>query len=436
MLYALSTPKGGSLRCVECGTENRPDRKFCAQCGAPLATACRACGASNLPNERFCGECGSPLERRAAAGAGTTSDGTIAGAHRDKSSETDTGVDDVARAAPSAGAERRLVSVLFADLVGFTPLAETKDPESVRELLDTYFAAARGVVDRYGGTIEKFIGDAVMAVWGAPVSHEDDAERAVRAGLDLVEAVAALRERTGVADLAARAAVLTGEAAVTVGARDQAIVAGDLVNSAARLQSVAAPGAVLVGEATERATRDAIVFEPAGEHVVKGRALPISAWRAMRVVAGRRGVGRADRLEAPFVGRTSELRALKDALAATGAERRPRHVAVIGQAGIGKSRLAWELEKYVDGLVESVYWHRGRSPSYGEGIAYWALADMVRSRAGILETDAPTEAARKLSATAVEYLPDPEDRRWIEPHLRALLGIDESTAGDRSEQFG
>ena len=328
------------------------------------------------------------------------------------------------------------MSVLFADLVGSTAIAESLDPEAVREVLGAYFATAREVIERYGGTVEKFIGDAVMAVWGAPTAHEDDAERAVRAGLDLVDAVAGLRGRTGVADLTARAAVLTGEAAVTLGAQGQGLVAGDLVNTAARLQGVAAPGTVLVGEATEQATRDAISFEPAGEHVVKGKQAPVEAWRAMRVVAGRRGAGRSDRLEAPFVGRAAELRALKEALAATGSERRARYVAITGQAGIGKSRLAWELEKHVDGLVESIYWHRGRSPAYGEGIAYWALGEMVRSRVGLLETDSPGVAAAKLSAAVAEYVTDADDRRWIEPHLRVLLGLEGPSGGDRNEQFG
>ncbi|MFL5675173.1 MAG: AAA family ATPase [Chloroflexota bacterium] len=412
------------MRCAACGTENRPDRKFCAQCGAALARPCPTCGAANLPGERFCGECGRALEDGAASvdslpTAAGTSTGSSAGP-----------------TATAGGAERRLVSVLFVDLVGSTAIAEAKDPESVRELLGDWFETARAVIDRYGGTVEKFIGDAVMAVWGAPAAHEDDAERAVRAALDLVDAVGSLGERAGVGDLAARGAVLTGEAAVTLGAQGQGLVAGDLVNTASRLQGVAAPGTVLVNEGTEQATRDAIAFESAGEYDMKGKAMPVAAWRAVRVVAGRKGAGRADRLEAPFVGRAAELRALKDALAATGAEHRARYVAITGQAGVGKSRLAWELEKYLDGLVESIYWHRGRSPSYGEGIAYWALGEMVRSRAGILETDSPAVSTAKLSTALETYVADPEDRRWIEPHLRVLLGLDTASGGDRNEQFG
>ena len=160
------------------------------------------------------------------------------------------------------------------------------------------------------------------------------------------------------------------------------MVAGDLVNTASRLQSVAPPGTVLVGEATMLAAADAIAFEPAGEQLLKGKAAPVPAYRALRVVAQRGGVGRSEQLEAPFVGRGPELRMLKDFHVATGAERRPRLVSIIGQGGIGKSRLVWEFLKYIDGVTEVVYWHQGRSPAYGEGISFWALAEMVRGRAG------------------------------------------------------
>src|SRR5438093_10609582 len=182
--------------------------------------------------------------------------------------------------------ERRLVSVLFADVVGFTALAETRDPDEVRDLLSRYFDTARQIVLRYGGTVEKFIGDAVMAVWGTPVAQEDDAERAVRAALDLVAAVATFGHEVGAPDLRARAGVLTGEAAVTIGAEGQGMVAGDLVNTASRVQAEAAPGTVLVGEVTRRATEAAIMYEEAGSHQLKGKAEAILLWRAARVVAG------------------------------------------------------------------------------------------------------------------------------------------------------
>ena len=286
-----------------------------------------------------------------------------------------------AEAAEAPTAERRLVSVLFADLVGFTTLSESRDAEAVRELLDRYFETATQIIGSYGGTVEKFIGDAVMAVWGAPTAFEDDAERAVRSALDLVAAVEAIGEEIG-AELLLRAGVLTGEAAVTLGATNQGMVAGDLVNTASRLQSVAPPGTVLVGESTMQAASGAIAFEPAGEQLLKGKAAPVPAYRALRVVARRGGAGRSEQLEAPFVGRAPELRMLKDFHVATGAERRPRLVSIIGQGGIGKSRLVWEFQKYIDGVTEVVYWHQGRSPAYGEGISFWALAEMVRGRAG------------------------------------------------------
>jgi class 3 adenylate cyclase len=210
-------------------------------------------------------------------------------------------------ATESATAERRLVSVLFADLVGFTPFAEERDAEEVRDILSRYFAIATEVVERYGGKVEKFIGDAVMALWGAPVAREDDAERAVRAALDLVDAVSSLGPT-----IQLRAGVLTGEAAVTLGATNQGMVAGDIVNTAARLQSIAPPGRVLVGESTHHAASNAIAFEQAGEQVLKGKASPVPAWLALRVVAQRGGRGRSDALEAPFVGRDDELRLVKD----------------------------------------------------------------------------------------------------------------------------
>ena len=326
-------------------------------------------------------------------------------------------------ATSSPVAERRLVSVLFADLVGFTTLSETRDAEQVRDLLSRYFESARQIIGAYGGTVEKFIGDAVMAVWGAPTAFEDDAERAVRSALDLVAAVGAMGDEIG-AELELRAGVLTGEAAVTLGATNQGMVAGDLVNTASRLQSVAPPGTVLVGEATLKAAADAIAFEPAGEHVLKGKAAPVPAFRALRVVAQRGGVGRSEQLEAPFVGRGPELRMLKDFHLATGEERRPRLVSIIGQGGIGKSRLVWEFLKYIDGVTEVVYWHQGRSPAYGEGISFWALAEMVRSRARITEADDPASQRTKLAASLSEWVTDEAERRWIEPRLLQLLGLD------------
>jgi class 3 adenylate cyclase/tetratricopeptide (TPR) repeat protein len=393
------------MRCQACLSENREGRRYCAGCGAELVVGCPACGSANEPGDRFCGACGTAMAQAAPAAAAT----------------------------PPPATERRTVSVLFADLVGFTVLAGARDPEEVRELLTSYFDAARSAVERHGGTVEKFIGDAVMAVWGAPTSQEDDAERAVRVALELVDAVHALGERTGI-ELGARAAVATGEAAVTVGAVGQGIVAGDLVNTASRIQGAAEPGSVLVDDATRRMTEAAIVCEAAGTFDLKGKPEPVALWRAMRVSAARRGVGRSAGLDPPFVGRDRELRLLKDVFHATEGGR-AHLVSVTGIAGIGKSRLAWEFEKYADGLAGEVLWHRGRCLSYGEGVAFWALAEMVRMRAQIAE-DEPVEAAeRKLAAAVGEWVHDPADREWVTPPLLHLLGVAAVADADRERLF-
>ena len=285
--------------CSNCGEINAVERKFCGECGAPLAQLCAACGARNPVGVKFCGECGSSL--------GASGDG--AGVLPPKPATVGS--------ASTVLAEIRLVSVLFADLVGFTTLSESRDPEEVRDLLSRYFDVCRGLIERYGGTVEKFIGDAVMAVWGAPTATEDDAERAVRTALELVAAVAALGAEVGAPTLRARAGVLTGEAAVTLGAAGQGMVAGDLVNTASRLQSAAEPGCVVVGEATMRAAGQAIAFKPLDPLTLKGKQEPVAVWEAQRVVAQRRGIGRSERAEPPFVGREEELRLLKELFHAT-----------------------------------------------------------------------------------------------------------------------
>ena len=404
--------------CPSCGFENPGGRRFCSRCGSSLALACPSCGAGVVAEDRFCGECGAPLGVKPALTQGERPGATP-------------GPEPWA-----TEAERRLVSVLFADLVGFTTLSEGRDPEEVRELLTRYFDTARRLVGRYGGVVEKFIGDAVMAVWGTPAAQEDDAERAVRAALDLIEAVAALGAEVGAPDLRARAGILSGEAAVTLGAEGQGMVAGDLVNTASRVQSAAAPGTVLVGEATRRTTEAAVIYQEAGAHALKGKAEPVRLWRALRVVAGVGGAQRSTGLEAPFVGRERELRLVKELFHATAEEGRAQLVSVVGVAGIGKSRLAWEFFKYIDGLSETVRWHRGRCLAYGEGVTYWALAEMVRGRAGILEGEEPVAALDKLRAAVEQHVPDPEERSWVEPRLAHLLGLQERVAADPQDLFG
>jgi class 3 adenylate cyclase/tetratricopeptide (TPR) repeat protein len=395
--------------CPSCATENQASAKFCVECGTALALACPSCGSPHAAGQRFCAECGTAL------GASST--------------------EPVAPPAEAPVAERRLVTVLFADLVGFTAASEQRDAEETRELLSRYFDTCRRLIELYGGTVEKFIGDAVMAVWGTPTATEDDAERAVRAALDLVAAVSALGQEASVEELRARAGVLTGEAAVTVGAEGEGMVAGDLVNTASRVQSVADPGTVFVGDATRRSTEQTIVYEDVGSFEFKGKDSLTPLWKAQRVVSGLRGSLKSHGLEAPFVGRDRELRQIKDLFHASAEEGKAHLVSVTGIAGIGKSRLGWEFYKYFDGIATTVYWHRGRCLSYGEGVTYWALADMVRMRCRIAEDEEPASARTKLAQTLEEHILDPEEREFLEPRLAHLLGLAEHQTRDQQDLF-
>jgi tetratricopeptide (TPR) repeat protein len=302
-------------------------------------------------------------------------------------------------------------------------MSENRDPEEVRELLSRYFDTARTVIDRYGGIIEKFIGDAVMAVWGAPIAEETDAERAVRAALDVVAAVGQLGIDLGVPELAARAGVVTGEVAVTIGATGEGMVAGDAVNTASRVQAAAGRGAVLVDAATRRLASTAVGFENAGDHQLKGKLEPEQLWLAVRVLAGLGGSQRVDGLEAPLTGRDAELRTMKELFHATAERRVPRLVVVSGPAGVGKSRLGWEFEKYIDGLADVVLWHRGRCLSYGEGVAFSALVEIVRQRLGIADEDPPEVAARKLVDGVARLVPDPDEQMYVGARLGRLLAL-------------
>jgi class 3 adenylate cyclase len=327
------------LVCPECGRENPADARFCSACGTRLGSA--------------------PQEARE---------------------------------------ERKVVSVLFADLVGFTSQAERLDPEDVRATLTPYYARLRSELERHGGTVEKFIGDAVMAVFGAPVAHEDDPERAVRAGLAIRDSI--------VEDgrLQVRVAVTTGEALVSLGAspaEGEGMVAGDVVNTAARLQGSAPVNGVLVDETTYRATQQRIDYREAEPVQAKGKAKPVAVWDA-REARSRFGVD-VEQAGAAFVGRRRELDFLTDALARAREERSPQLVTLVGVPGIGKSRLVYELSRLADAEEELIFWRQGRSLPYGEGITYWALAEMAKAQAGILDSDSPADADRKL-AEAVEAL--------------------------------
>lgn len=246
------------MRCPACGAGNDDAALFCEDCGSPIAPICQNCGTAATPGKRFCRRCGAPLSEPRSA---DTSPQVVGGG--------------VVLPERTAVAERRLVSVLFADLVGFTTLSEMRDAEEVRDLLSRFNEICRVAVERYGGIVENFIGDAVLAVWGSPTAHEDDAERAVRCGLELVDAISVLGEEVNAPGLSARAGVLTGEAAVNFGSTSERMIAGDLVNTASRLQSVAEPRTVYVGEATYQASNHAIAFSEVGELTLKGKDEPV-----------------------------------------------------------------------------------------------------------------------------------------------------------------
>ena len=405
------------MQCASCGAQSAPGKRFCGDCGAPLAATCPHCGATVEAQQRFCSDCGTPL---AATGPATAASPAAPVAPPD---------------APVT--ERRVCSVLFCDLVGFTPLSESRDAEEVRELLSRYFDTARTVIDRYGGTIEKFIGDAVMAVWGTPVASEGDAERAVRAALDLTDAIADLGRTVGAIGLAARAGIVTGEVAVTIGAVGEGMVAGDAVNTASRVQAAAPSGQVLIDDTTWRVVREAIACAAAGAFELKGKSEPVPLWRAQRVISAVGGGQRIDGLEAPLVGRDAELRLVKELFHVCADRRSARLVSVVGPAGVGKSRIGWEFFKYIDGLKSTVWWHRGRCLSYGDGVAFFALVEMVRQRLGIAEDDPTDTAADKLAAGLEQFVPDTAVRDYIRPRLAQLLGVDAGLAAPlpRDELF-
>ena len=323
-----------------------------------------------------------------------------------------TGRGRTAKTAPeiAVAGELRVVSVIFCDLVGFTSRSETLEPDVVRELLSGYFDEARAIIGRHGGMIEKFIGDAVMAVWGVPVALENDAERAVRASLELVDAVQAFGEAHQLEGLAARVGVVTGQAAA-MDSVEEGIVVGDRVNTAARIQALAEPGAVYVDDTTRAATA-------AADRLPRRRR------------AHRQGQGRHRAASGGPSGPSPGPSAANREQRARGRARRPRQRAAARQGpvpqlrrtawraaasrssvrpGVGKSRLAWEFDKYVDGLAFDILWHRGKCLSYGDGVAYWALAQIVRQRFGIGEQD-PTDVVRTKLAAGIDEL-DREARR-------------------------
>jgi predicted ATPase/class 3 adenylate cyclase len=325
-----------------------------------------------------------------------------------------------------AAEERKVVTAVFVDLVGFTGRSERLDPEDVRAFLAPYHARAKAELERFGGTVEKFIGDAVVAVFGAPTAHEDDAERAVRAALAVRDAISDLNADDPSLGLSVRVGAATGEALVNLNARPEQgeqLAAGDVLNTASRLQSAAPPDGILVDEATHRLTENVIEHREAEAVSAKGKSDPVAVWEPVAPKA-RLGVDIAFRGGAPLVGRSDELNALLDAVARSQRDRSSQLVTVVGVPGIGKSRLIWELFSALDSdPAQYVTWRQGRSLPYGDGVALWALGEMTKAQAGILESDDAETAEVKLRATVEYVLDDAEEARWVESHLRPLAGL-------------
>jgi class 3 adenylate cyclase/tetratricopeptide (TPR) repeat protein len=368
--------------------------------------ACPSCGFENAESAKFCSECGfaliaAPVRRRE---------------------------------------ERKVVTVVFADLVGSTARAERLDPEDVRAILAPYHERLRDELERRGGTVEKFIGDAVVGVFGAPVAHEDDQERGVRAALAIQEAIAELNDADPRLELEVRIGVHTGEALVNVGARPElgeAMVAGDVMNTGARLQAAAPSGGVLVGEQTFWATERVIEYGEVEPVTAKGKAEPIPAWQAIQA-RSRYGIDLARPGGAELIGRERELDLLAGALARVRAGRTPELVTLVGVPGIGKSRLVWELFGIVERDPDLIFWRQGRCLPYGDGVTFWALGEMAKAHSGILESDSSAKVEEKLRRSVSDVLTDEREARWAEAHLRPLVGLSSETdasADSRYEAF-
>ena len=314
--------------------------------------------------------------------------------------------------------ERKVVTVVFCDLVGFTARAESMDPEDVEAILRPYHAGVRAELERHGGTVEKFIGDAVMALFGAPTAHEDDPERAVRAAL-------AIRDFAVGDGLELRVGITTGEALISLDAspeEGEGMASGDVVNTAARLQSAAPVNGILVDETTHRATRHVIEHEGAPSVEAKGKSHPIPVWHALHA-RSRPGMDIAHDARAVLVGREQELDVLRDALRRVRQSKTSQLLTLVGVPGIGKSRLLYELRQMVEADDELITWRQGRCLAYGDGITLWALGEIVKAQAGIHEQDPPAEAAAKIQRAVKDAIEDKADAGWVEPHLLTLVGL-------------
>src|ERR1700680_4140707 len=367
--------------CETCAADKPAAAQFCMAGGARLERICPECGASALPEARFCVACGTAIETEEQPNAA----GMIAGAGAAGAGET-------ATLAPAAGRdatkeERRTVTVLFADLSGYTAVAERLDPEAVKVLVDRCLGRLGEEVERVGGRVDKYMGDNVMAMFGAPVAHEDDPERAVRAGVGMQAAIGELNQRLladyGV-EFELRVGINTGEVlAGNVG--DAYTVIGDAVNVASRLQTSASPGTITVGERTYRATSSAIEYLPLEPLELKGKAEPVAAWRALSLVEEHTGGARKLRREAPLVGRGDEFGALQTLFGRVARTDAPQLVTVLGQAGVGKTRLMRELERSLTTRNPPVLVRWGRCLPFGSSVVYWPLSEILRAEGAIVE---------------------------------------------------
>jgi class 3 adenylate cyclase/tetratricopeptide (TPR) repeat protein len=365
--------------------------------------ACPNCREDNPERARFCWSCGEALEEAPA----------------------------------TAGEERKVVSVLFVDLVGFTTSSEQADPEDVRARLRTYHARVKQEIERFGGTVEKFIGDAVMAVFGAPVAHEDDPERAVTAALRVIRAIDELNETQPDLELSVRAAINTGEAVVMIAARPaegEAMVAGDVVNTAARLQQHAPVNGVVVGETTYRSTRDLFDYERLEPVSAKGKSGTVALWHA-KAARRRIGVDVEPIARTPLIGREDDLALLQSTYARMLRESSTQLVTIVGEPGVGKTRLTTEFRRWIDDQPEIVFWRQGRSLPYGEGITFWALGEIVKAQAGILESDSPDDARAKLGVAVGEVTIDGTEQEWLKNTLGPLVGAGDSAGTSHETSF-
>jgi class 3 adenylate cyclase/tetratricopeptide (TPR) repeat protein len=357
---------------------------------------CSACGEQNPERARFCLNCGSLLAEAAPVPPPQAPD-----------------------------EERKLDTLVFVDLVGSTALAEQLDPEDVLGLLELYYSRLRAELERFGGTVEKYIGDAIVTHFGVPVAREDDPERAVRAALAILETVAALNAEDRIRQIQVRIGIATGEVIVTHGVKAEegkGIAWGDVLNTAARIESAAPVDGILVGEETHRATSRAIEY---GDHEpieAKGKSDPVRVWQVLGLKQEAPVRGRER--DAPLVGRSAELDRLLGLCDQVSGDGRPGFATVIGDPGIGKSRLLTELA-HGAGETAGVFW--GRCLSYGEGITYWPLVEMLQAAAGILMTDEPVVVSEKLASLLESLAPDdPDELRTMSAALGTVMG---SSAG-------